>query len=1300
MAEPRQLIIGDGLAESWIEFEEEFVAWTIAEGRKARQVNPEGTFREDEKVAAFVLFVGPEGRSIFRTLFPNQNRMSTDAFYLSLTIKDVLKKFGEHCRKQSNPIAETHAFNKIRQEEGERFNEFLTRLRVQVAKCGFKCTCGELTESRAIRDRIVEGVRDRHLRLKLLSKPDLDEETAINVCRAYEAANSQCSEMDQGQQQGAGVDAVNNKCFKCREPWTRGHKCQSKGGATGPVICFKCGKPGHMVKSCWSNRKVDTVVDDQGKPSKREESKWIKPLVVNGAVVSFKIDTGAEVDIIPKRLVGGLPLKRVGNVLRDYNNKPIRVFGSIIMMCVDVATGKQHRIEFDVVEDEREPILGLQTSVALGIVCRVDAINNQLQQIVDQYKDCFEGLGKFPGKTTIHLKEGALPKLHYKKRFPFSVLDGLKAELNNLGEQGIISRVEKPTEWISNIQVVEKKDGSIRLCLDPRALNQFIQREHYLIPTIEDLTSGLSGKNIFTVLDLKSGFWHMELDEASSELTTFITPFGRFKFNRVPFGLNCAPEMFQRKMVQFFGDLDGVTVYFDDLLIAANDEKEHDVILQRVMSRAKENNVTFNREKVQYRKEEVEFMGHIISGRGIAPRKKYKDAILDMKQPENKDAVSRLLGLIKYISRVIPNRTQLTVGLRELVRADQKFEWKEKHEKELETIKKLILSNEVLALFDPEKETVVQTDASKLGLGCVLMQEGRPIAFASRTLSASEEKYAQIEKELLAITFACDRFHFYLYGRRFTVESDHQPLESLMKKDIDDVAMRLQRMMIKLLKYPAMSVVFKKGTEMYIADCLSRAQVSDIEEDQEITTVVHSVIKRACMAEDNYTFLKECMAKDDLLTKICKFVQDKWPGYHKLCREAQEFYKRKDELKVEKGVLFFGDRIVIPKELQKKIAHQLHGAHLGIEKTKSRARTMYFWPGMNADLERVVQECGVCVQFQKNPQKEPLIQDEAPRYPFHRVGIDVFEWAGKDFVSIYDSYSNYLIVKELLRKSADNMVMVLTEVFNAIGYPSIIRADNNPFNSVKMKEFAKQFNVVLQFSSPRYPQSNGLAEKGVAVAKGILKRVTASGKRETFAYGVLEYNNSPVATLGRSPSELFHGRVLKSGLAVSESVLNRKCISEKEIRIAIDSKREKQKSYYDRGAKELCRLNEGDAVMFRKTSKLWEYGKIVRSMRDRSYLVKDSIGNHFQRNRRHISRCRANKDVVVGYFDDDEIGDESTNSDSSEDSTYESFQEESGGASTESETTAEPASTRSEQQYTTRYGRSIRPPLRLDDYVT
>ncbi|XP_018397777.1 PREDICTED: uncharacterized protein K02A2.6-like [Cyphomyrmex costatus] len=209
-------------------------------------------------------------------------------------------------------------------------------------------------------------------------------------------------------------------------------------------------------------------------------------------------------------------------------------------------------------------------------------------------------------------------------------------------KQGIISTVDYPTDWVNNMQLVETPDGSLRICLDPKALNACIKREHFLIPTTEDIIGQLSGKSIFTILDLSNGFWQLELDRKSSDLTTFMTPFGRYRWNRVSFGISSAPEMFQRKMVQIFGDIPGVQIYFDDLAITGLCLAEHDRALTTVLDGARKNGFKFNPKNIQYRQTDVKFMGyHIINGH-ISPDTKHLDAILKMPRPSSKPEVMRL----------------------------------------------------------------------------------------------------------------------------------------------------------------------------------------------------------------------------------------------------------------------------------------------------------------------------------------------------------------------------------------------------------------------------------------------------------------------------------------------------------------------------------------------------------------------------------------------------------------------------------------------------------------------------------
>lgn len=507
-------------------------------------------------------------------------------------------------------------------------------------------------------------------------------------------------------------------------------------------------------------------------------------------------------------------------------------------------------------DDSFEPLLGLPECLSLGLVKRVLTVHtlpSDRSTFVDANRELFDGLGKIPGKCSIRLRENSVPVMRYRKRIPSSLTEPLKKEIEEMVASGILSSVDYPTDWVNNLQIVEKPNGKLRICLDPKPLNKCIKREHFLIPTSEDLVSRLSGQNVFTVLDCSNGFWQMELDDESADLTTFMTPFGRYRWNRVPFGLNNAPELFQKRMVKIFGDVQGVEVYFDDILVGGVDQAAHDEALTKVMERARENNVKFNENKLQYRNGTVKFMGHIVSSGKIKPNSKYIKAIADMPRPSNKADVMRLLGLFKYLARFIPNLSRRSAGLRELTRNNVEWNWTDTHTAEVNDLLSSISSTPVLAIFDPKKPIVIQTDSSKDGLGSVLLQDGQPVAYASRSLTATEQRWAQIEKELLAIVFACERFHHFLYGREFVVHSDHKPLESLVKREIDDVTVRLQRMFMQLLKYPGMSIEYKPGKEMLVADCLSRASLTEVDPDyKKLTDMIHLIVRRVCLSKDNY----------------------------------------------------------------------------------------------------------------------------------------------------------------------------------------------------------------------------------------------------------------------------------------------------------------------------------------------------------------------------------------------------------------------------------------------------------------
>jgi hypothetical protein len=404
----------------------------------------------------------------------------------------------------------------------------------------------------------------------------------------------------------------------------------------------------------------------------------------------------------------------------------------------------------------------------------------------------------------------------------------------------------------------------------------------------------------------------------------------------------------------------------------------------------------------------------------------------------------------------------------------------------------------------------------------------------------------------------------------------------------------------------------------------------------------------------------------------------------------------KSELHFENGLLLWNDRLVVPEALQSKIAKWVHEPHLGVEKTLGRAKELYFWPGMNLQIKDIVETCNVCEKFPRNNQKEPLRPDELPKYPYHIVGIDMFEWKGEDYVSILDSYSNYLVAIQVRNKTSGHIIEKLKEVFDRIGYPSIIRADNSPFASVEFERFANEANVNFRFSSPRYPQSNGLAEKGVAIAKNILKRCLEGGNRGMFQRMILGYNSSPVASLGFSPCELFFGRKIKSNLPIAESALVRMQIEEKFVEKKIKEKRGKQKEYYDRGSKDLEMLEVGERIMFKKNENMWVYGKVKEQFNGRSYLVVDGLGNVYRRNRRLIKKSRVKDDAVIN-IETENFGEDFWDSDTNDsmESTLQGASPEESSDGSEVYESAEEV----HEETRTRSGRQSRRPNYLNDYI-
>jgi len=474
-------------------------------------------------------------------------------------------------------------------------------------------------------------------------------------------------------------------------------------------------------------------------------------------------------------------------------------------------------ITFEVIDTHTNPrpLLGIDTCLELGLINVSEQIHAMGQHkvtresLLSEFEDVFMGLGEMPGEYDIQVDPTVVPVQHRPRKVPVALKEEVIKKIKLLEEQQVLHKVEEPTPWISSLVALKKPNGTIRPCLDPKDLNRAIVRNHYQIPTIEDVLPKLTKAKCFSLLDAKDGFLQVKLSERSKKLTTFWTPVGRYCWNRLPFGLSSSPEEYQRRLHTVLDGLDGTQVIADDILVYGVGETEeearenHDDNILQVMKRIRDNGVKLNRDKMKLHLKELKYMGHILTTNGIKPDPAKVQSIKGMPIPEDKKSMKRFLGAVTYLGRFIPNLSQVAEPLRNLTKESSK--WSQLGETELgaiERLKDLISEDAELRYFDTTKSVHIECDASYDGLGAVMLQDDKPVCYASRTLTEVEKRYHPMELECLAVLFACSKFDQYIYGNKeVRIFSDHQPLESIFKKDMDKSPLRLQKMLLTLQRY-------------------------------------------------------------------------------------------------------------------------------------------------------------------------------------------------------------------------------------------------------------------------------------------------------------------------------------------------------------------------------------------------------------------------------------------------------------------------------------------------------------------
>ena len=420
-------------------------------------------------------------------------------------------------------------------------------------------------------------------------------------------------------------------------------------------------------------------------------------------------------------------------------------------------------------------------------------------------------------------------------------------------------------------------------------------------------------------------------------------------------------------MTNLLKDQEGVAGIQDDIIVYGGTVAEHDARLQQVFETIARSGLKLNEKKSEICKPKICYFGNVISKEGVSPDPEKAKAIQELPAPQNVSELRQVLGMINYLGKFLPNLSHVISPMSELLKSDSTWSWSHRQQEAFEKVKAMVTTAPVLAFYDVKKTTVVSADASSDGLGGVLLQKHggqlRPVAFASRTLTDSEKKYAQIEKECLASVWACEKFSRYLCGlESFELMTDHKPLVPLINhQDLDRVPLRCQRLLMRMMRFKV-KAEHVPGKELVVTDTLSRnplavsLQTSDIEDDVKAYVDAAEMVRPA--SHEKLEQIKHSTSSDPQLRRVLDYTVNGWPKYATdVPGQIRPYYEVSGDLSVADGKIIYHNRLVIPHTLQSEILERIHDGHQGVTKCRERAKMSVWWPGISCDIQSKVSNC-------------------------------------------------------------------------------------------------------------------------------------------------------------------------------------------------------------------------------------------------------------------------------------------------------------------------------------------------------
>lgn len=1171
---------------------------------------------DSKKLQVLTFALGRDGLDIFDGL-----RDPKDSY------AEAIKQLDQYFGGKSSVLLRRKEFYESRQSANETCTEFSCRLRRLAKECGFDTNLQTM-----LRDIFVIGVRDNNLGERLLSEnsSSLTFEQALQKAEAFERARNERRNVH-----APNVNAVSHEvsrpanqshtvvCFRCG---SKSHKANHPTCPAANATCNTCQKRGHFRKMCRSSSSSEAPRPVSARPPRKAvnavsqpvaeqgddepptynlfygsiqgaASQWRRQIRLDGSPIEALADSGSEANVLPQRLVpAGTKMRPTSAKLQTFGMFPLEVLGEVT--CEVTVNNFSVHAPFLVVDVPNDfALLSSQLSIQLHLMSTPVSSNSVIahpettsdsKSVIHQYeeKGIFEGVGVVQDFTyKIDIDPTVRPVACAPRRLPPAVIPQVEEVTEKLLADGIIRKVEKATSWCSPIVVARKSDNSIRLCTDLRNLNRAVLRPLYQIPSIDDVLSKVSGCRIFSKLDCNSAFHQIRVHEDSQELLTFGTPHGRYCWMRLPYGISSAPEVFQMMLDGVLKGIPGTYGYYDDILIAAKDPEEHEKILGQVFSSLLKAGITLNKSKCQFAQTSVHFLGHLISESGVQPSPAKVAAVRDMPEPANADQLRSFLGMANWIGqRFIPHYASMVSPLWTLLKKDHPYEWTEVHSTAFQTLKEALEKVSSLSWFDPHKKCKIFTDASAYGLGCCLLQDDRPVAYASRSLSDTEKRYSVIEKEFLGTVFALTKFRRLILFTDCTVHTDHKPILGLLKKPIDSLPTRIQRWTMIVQGFN-ITVEYVQGASNFLADALSRnppavSSVPDQPSEEENAEWTLCFLAKSLPLDLRQ--VAEATAVDPILQQVVEAAQSNWPSTY---RHLQPYYSFKDEITLKESsglhVLFRSHRILLPSSLVTQFLSQVHEGHVGLTKMKDVVRSCAYWPNYSADIQSFIKRCSPCSILEVGnhiPPVEPIA--DKVTHPYEQIAIDLTgpseRTSGNTLLTIIDLYSRYPEAYILRHGTSTEIIKYLRQSFARFGIPERVLSDNGTaFTSVMITEFFERLGVKHIRSSNYHPISNGCVERLHRTLKDRMAKIQLSTDttfETALDRSLFDIRSTPNAMTGCTPAKLFLGREVRTTL----SLLSQQAPA--------TSRRFPAQEYAAAKSTKCSEFDPGDRVYFRKGS--------------------------------------------------------------------------------------------------------------------